>query len=60
MWVNWYMNQWDIYITSNEFALSNSILQTIGDLTFKSSNETAYARYREVMQIMDLIVLDYK
>lgn len=60
MWVNWYMHQWDIYITSNEFALSNPIVQTIGDLTFKSSNETAYARYREVMQIMDLIVLDHR
>lgn len=59
MWANWYMNQWDIYITTNEYAISHQITQNCPDLTFKTSNETAYSRFREVMQIIDLIVLEY-
>lgn len=59
MWSNWYMNQWDIYITSNDFAIANPLVQNPEELTFKSSNESAYARFREVMQIVDLMVLDH-
>jgi len=59
MWANWYMNQWDIYITTNEYALSNPIIQSNQDITFKTSNESAYARFREIMQILDLIILDH-
>lgn len=58
MWCNWYMNQWDIYINTNEYAVNHEIIQSVGDLTFKTSNETAYSRFREVLQIMDLIILD--
>jgi hypothetical protein len=59
MWANWYMNQWDIYISTNEYAMNHEVIQRTPDLTFKTSNETAYARFREVMQIVDLVVLDY-
>lgn len=59
MWANRYMNQWDIYISTNEYALSNDIVKYNFDLTFKSSNEVAYARFRETMQILDLVILDY-
>lgn len=59
MWANWYMNQWDIYISTNEYALSHDLIKSNFDLTFKSSNEVSYARFREVMQILDLIMLDY-
>lgn len=59
MWANWYMNQWDIYITTNEYALNHQIIKIHPELTFKSSNEISYARFREVMQILDLIILDY-
>lgn len=59
MWANWYMNQWDIYITANEYAKTHEVIQNIPDLTFKTSNESAYARFREIMQIMDLMVLDH-
>jgi cyclin E len=59
MWANWYMNQWDIYVTTNNYALTNPIVQDNQDLTFKASNDTSYARFREVMQILDLIVLDF-
>lgn len=58
MWANWYMNQWDIYATTNEYALTHPIIHNNPELTFKSSNENAYSRFREVLQIMDLIVLD--
>lgn len=58
MWANWYMNQWDIFINENEYAMTHIVIQNCPDLTFKSSNESSYTRFREVMQIMDLIILD--
>lgn len=58
MWCNWYMNQWDIYITTNEYAVNHEITQNAEDLTFKTSNESAYSRFREILQIMDLMILD--
>jgi len=59
MWANWYMNQWDIFISTNDFAISHPIIQNMDDLTFKTSNDKAYARFREVMQILDLLILDH-
>ena len=59
MWANWYMNQWDIYISTNEYAMNHQALENSPSLTFKTSDEGAYSRYREVMQIMDLIILDH-
>jgi hypothetical protein len=59
MWANWYMNQWDIYISANEYAKTHDVIQNVPDLTFKTSNESAYSRFREIMQIMDLMVLDH-
>ena len=59
MWANWYMNQWNIFINTNDFALSNPIIQNFDDLTFKTSNENSYKRFREVMQILDWIILDH-
>jgi hypothetical protein len=53
------MNQWDIYVTTNQYATVNPLVQSCEDLTFKSSNETAYARFREVMQLIDAMVLDH-
>ena len=35
MWANWYMDQWDLFIQTNDYALSHPIIQTVGDLTFK-------------------------
>jgi cyclin E len=59
MWANWYMNQWDIFISTNEYALSHPLIQNSIDLNFKSSDESSYKQFREVMQIMDLIILDH-
>lgn len=42
MWANWYMNQWDIYITTNEYAVNHEVMESGQDLTFKTSNEDAY------------------
>lgn len=58
MWANWYMNNWDIFTNTNEYALSHPIIQNFSDLTFKTQNENAYSRFREVMQIVDLVILD--
>jgi hypothetical protein len=59
MWANWHMSQWDIYISTNEYALTHPTVQNNPDLMFKSWNEGAYARFREVMQILDIMIIDY-
>jgi hypothetical protein len=59
MWANWYMNQWDIYISTNEYAMNHKALENSPSLTFKTSDEAAYSRYREVLQIIDLIIFDH-
>jgi cyclin E len=59
MWANWYMNQWDVFISTNEYAKTHEAVQGVQDLTFKTSNESAYMRFREVMQIVDLMMLDH-
>lgn len=60
MWGNWYMNQWDIYLETNAYAQNHQLLKIIADrdLYFKQPNEKAYARFRELMQILDIAVLD--
>lgn len=59
MWANWYMNQWDIYIATNEYAMTHHVLQQNPGLTFKTSDECAYSRFREVLQILDMVLLDH-
>lgn len=59
MWANWHMSQWDVYLSTNEYALIHPTVQNNPDLMFKSWNESAYARFREVMQILDLMIIDH-
>ena len=69
-WANWYMGQWDAYLDTNEFAALHPLLSRLreqrpaaeGDavtpLRFKAQNELAYARFREVFQVLDAMTLD--
>ena len=69
-WTNWYMGQWDVYLETNEFAILHPLVSRLraqrsdaegeaaAPLRFKSQNELAYARFREVFQVLDAMTLD--
>lgn len=59
-WANWYMCQWDLYIEHSEFAKSHFLITTCkeGLIQFKHPNEKSYARFREIMQLIDCAMLD--
>ena len=60
MWANWYMNHWDHYIQFNDYAVNHRLMGSVPDplVVFKLPNEKAYARFRELMQLLDVSVLD--
>jgi hypothetical protein len=60
MWANWYMSQWDLYIENNPYARNHPLLHAVEDpmVLFKQPNEKAYARFRELMQLLDISILD--
>ena len=60
MWANWYIAQWDYYIQFSPFARNHALMQTVSDpiVVFKLPNEKAYARFRELMQLLDAMILD--
>lgn len=54
------MNQWDLYVERSEYAQSHPLVLSQGSelIQFKQSNQKSYARFREMMQLMDCAVLD--
>ena len=60
MWANWYMGQWDSFIMSSEYAKSHVLMKSLSDpiVVFKQPNEKAYSRFRELSQLIDIIILD--
>lgn len=54
------MCQWDLYIEHAEFARGHPlVLSTVEELIqFKQPNEKSYARFREMMQLIDCTILD--
>lgn len=60
MWANWYMNQWDTYIQYCDYAKGHQLILMLQDpiVVFKQPNEKSYARFRELSQLIDLVVLD--
>ncbi len=60
MWASWYMSQWDQYIQNSPYAVSHPLLRLVCDplVVFKLPNEKAYARFRELTQLMDAMTLD--
>ena len=59
-WANWYMCQWDLYVENSEFANSHPLTTSCEDglIQFKQPNEKSYARFREIMQLIDCSVLE--
>lgn len=60
MWANWYMRQWDFYIQYSDYAMDHILVKSLGDpiVVFKVPNAKAFARFREFMQLIDLVMLD--
>ena len=59
LWANWYMVQWDNFITSDTFVQGHPLVkdsETI--IQFKQGNDDSYNLYREFMQYLDCSVLD--
>lgn len=54
------MTQWDLYIENSPYAKNHPLIlaSTEGLINFKQPNEKSYARFREIMQIIDCAVLD--
>ena len=57
-WASWYMNQWDLYIEHSKYAMSHSLISFDDMVQFKQPNEKSYARFRELMQLVDCSLLD--
>ncbi len=60
MWANWYMSQWDMYIQQSPYALNHPLFRSLSDpfVVFKQPSEKAYTRYRELVQMIDAMLLD--
>jgi len=60
MWANWYMNQWDQYVQHSPYASNHTLLQSVVDplVIFRQPTDKSYARYRELMQLIDISTLD--
>jgi len=60
MWSNWYIVQWDTYILKNSYAIQHPLIISLKDphIVFKEPTQMSYARYRELMQIIDVALLD--
>ena len=58
-WGNYFMAKWDIYAKANPagFTILNQEIPG-GIPLFKSDNIEDYKRFRSVMQILDLLILD--
>ena len=54
------MNQWDLYLERSEFAQKHPLVISQGEdlIQFKQSNQKSYARFREMMQLIDCAMLD--
>lgn len=59
-WANWYMCQWDLYIQSAPNIIDHPLVIGLGDslIQFKKPEEKSYARFRELMQLIDTSILD--
>lgn len=69
VWMSWYLSQWDLFIESfylNELAhYNNNKNITSYDvqfkiLTFKYPDDKSYIYYRQISQLVDIIILDIK
>ena len=59
-WASWYMNQWDLYIEHSQYAVKHPLILSFDEamVQFKQPNEKSYARFRELMQLVDCTLID--
>jgi len=59
-WANYYMCQWDLYVEHTDFAKNHPLVRDNeeGLIQYKQPNEKSYARFREMMQLIDCAILD--
>ena len=58
-WGNYFMTKWDSFSTANPFQFGMLVQEMPGDIPlFKSDRVEDYQRFRGLMQILDMIVLD--
>ena len=59
-WANWYIQKWDLFF--EEFLCQNKALSAEDrqryTIYFKKSTEESYMAFREIIQILDLVLLD--
>ena len=61
IWLNWYANQWDLFIDSSE-EIKNKLINYIKEeeiVYFKKQDDKAYCNYRRIYQLIDLICIDF-
>jgi hypothetical protein len=60
-WLNWYICQWDLFVDSvpGVYEVIQENCKNNGTIYFKKTDETSYQIYREITQLIDVIVLDY-
>lgn len=59
MWASWCMHKWDAFIQSNAYAtvwLRTSFASS--HAVFKVRSQESYSRFRELMQVVDVALLD--
>jgi len=57
-WVNWYMIEWDNFAESPSVIVEVKRVDSTRELIqFKTANKECYAKYRELMQLIDCAIL---
>jgi hypothetical protein len=59
IWLNWYVSQWDLYISSFEENKQLMIEKYEYIAQFKTPDEESYHLFRKLCQVSDLIMMDY-
>ena len=60
-WANWYMVEWDNFLDSSPVVLQARIVNNNPNnelIHFKLANREAYTKFRELIQLIDCMVLD--
>jgi hypothetical protein len=59
MWANWYMSQWDIYLDYLiELGNPRFHFMAVEAVKFKQPNERSYVCFRELMELLDVMILE--
>ena len=58
-WLNFYTHQWDRFVETSPFVDEMKMISPEKDLIkFREMSESSYFKYREIAQIVDLVILN--